>query len=112
MPHLEELYEKHAKDGLVIVAVHSQKGGEKMPAFVRDQRISYPTAWDKDGKTTKAFAVDSYPDYYLVDRAGRLRFADLANSELDRAIKALLAEEVPAPEPAEGAEVPPADDGG
>ena len=39
-----------------------------------------------------AFAVDSFPDYYLIDRKGKLRVADLANSDLDRAIEILLKE--------------------
>ena len=49
-----------------------------------------------------AFHVDSYPDYYLVDRSGKLRFADLANADLDKAIAALLAEPAPGEERSEG----------
>ena len=40
----------------------------------------------------KAFAVDSYPDYYLIDRNGNVRVADLANGDLDRAVEILLKE--------------------
>ena len=36
--------------------------------------------------------MDSYPDYYVIDRAGKLRVADLANADLEKAIKTLLAE--------------------
>lgn len=57
--------------------------------------ITYPVAIDVDSATTSAFAVDSYPDYYLIDRAGNLRVADLANSDLERAVKVLLAEPAP-----------------
>ena len=63
-----------------------------MPAFVQEQGIGYPVAIDVEKKTTTAFQVDSFPDYYLIDRAGRLRFADLANGELDRAVQLLLGE--------------------
>jgi len=66
---------------------------------MKEAGINYPIAVDTDGKTVTAFAVDSYPDYYVIDRSGKLRFADLQNSELDRAITTLLAEGggVPAP---------------
>ena len=40
----------------------------------------------------KRYRVDSYPDYYLIDRKGILRYADIANAEIDRAIKKLLKE--------------------
>ena len=46
-----------------------------------------------NNKTTTAFEVDSYPDYYLIDRAGNLRVADLANADLERAVQVLLAEQ-------------------
>ena len=102
MPHLKQLADDHAEDGLVILGVHSAKGGEKMAAFVEQQDIGYVTAWDLEGKTQRAFHADSFPDYYLVDRAGVLRFADLANNELDRAIAKLLAEPAPPAEDGEG----------
>jgi len=38
------------------------------------------------------FRVDSYPDYYVIDRAGNLRIADMANAELDRVVEILLKE--------------------
>jgi hypothetical protein len=44
------------------------------------------------GEANVAFKVDSYPDYYIVDRAGRLRGADIASAQLESAIKKLIAE--------------------
>ena len=72
-----------------------------MAAFAKEQEIPYPVAIDVDKKTVKAFAVDSFPDYYVIDRAGKLRVADLANSELERVVKVLLKEKAPAKQNAE-----------
>ncbi len=69
-----------------------------MAAFAEEQGIDYPIAIDVEERTKTAFAVDSFPDYYLIDRAGNLRVADLANGDLDRAVELLLAEEPPASE--------------
>ena len=63
-----------------------------MPAYVKKEAIPYPVTIDTTGATVKAYGVDSFPDYYLIDKKGNLRFADLANSEVDRAIEALLKE--------------------
>jgi thiol-disulfide isomerase/thioredoxin len=92
MPHLKELYHKHKDDGLVVIGIHTTNGGEKMEAFVKEQKLDWPIALDVDAKTVKAFHVDSYPDYYLIDRAGNLRVADLVNGDLDRAVGILLKE--------------------
>jgi hypothetical protein len=72
--------------------VHTTNGAEKMAAFVESAGIGYPVAADVDKRTVAAFKVDSYPDYYLIDRAGNLRVADLANGDLERVLKVLLAE--------------------
>lgn len=92
IPHLKELLETHKDRGLVILGVHTTNGGEKMAAYVEEEKIPWPVAIDEDKQTVTAFAVDSYPDYYLIDRSGKLRFADLANSEVDRAVESLLEE--------------------
>ena len=92
IPHLKELATEHENEGLVVIGVHSTLDGHKMAAFVEQEEIKYPVCVDSDEKTTRAFNVDSNPDYYLIDRAGKVRFADLANSELDRAIDMLLQE--------------------
>lgn len=92
MPHLKELVEKHKADGLVVLGVHTTNSGEKMKDYVAEAGITWPVAVDVDHQTTAAFAVDSYPDYYVVDRAGNLRVADLQNAAVDAAIEKLLAE--------------------
>ena len=68
-----------------------------MKEFVKKKEITYPVGVDKAGATVAAFGGNSYPDYFLIDRAGNLRFADLANGELDRAVDYLLAEKSPEP---------------
>jgi len=95
IPHLKDLYTKHKNEGLVIIGIHTTNQGDKMAAYVAQEKIPYPLAVDVNGATVKAFKVDSYPDYYLIDRAGRLRVADLANADLDRAIGILLREKTP-----------------
>jgi thiol-disulfide isomerase/thioredoxin len=92
MPHLKELYGKHKDDGLVVIGVHTTSQGERMKAFVEEQQLPWPVAVDVDKKTVSAFRVDSYPDYYVIDRSGNLRVADLANKELDRVVEMLLKE--------------------
>ena len=70
-----------------------------MADFVDKAEIGYPVAADVGGRTFASYRCDSYPDYCLIDRAGTLRVADLANGDLERAVQVLLAEDAPAPSP-------------
>lgn len=95
MPKLKELHARYKDQGLVLIGLHTTNGGERMKAFVEEQKIPYPVAIDEKKATTTAYRVDSYPDYYVIDRAGKLRVADLANADLEKAIKMMLAEKPP-----------------
>ena len=98
IPHANELYETHKDDGLVIIGVTHPRGGENMAGSADKHGINYPIALDANGDTIKAYGVNGFPDYYLIDRAGNLRIADCSNSKLDEAIAKLLAEPVPGEE--------------
>jgi cytochrome c biogenesis protein CcmG, thiol:disulfide interchange protein DsbE len=95
IPHTNELMEKYGEQGLVIIGVCHSRGAEKMKATASEKGIKYLVAADVNGKTDDAYAVDGYPDYYFIDRAGNLRIADCKNGKVEDAIKALLAEESP-----------------
>lgn len=99
MPHLDKLYQKFKKNGLVVLGIHTQRGAEKMADFVKKSGITYPVAVDTKGRTVASYHVDSFPDYYVIDRSGKLRFADLANHELARAVRMLLLEKPRAEKP-------------
>lgn len=91
VPHTNELQAKYADKGVVIVGVCAVKGGEKMAETVKKHGIKYPVALDT-GDTLKAYLANSFPDYYVIDRQGRLRWGDIVNKDVEKAILALLAE--------------------
>ena len=64
-----------------------------MPDLVRSLDIPYPVAVDNRGLTERAYFVDSHPDFYIIDRSGKVRIADLMDFELERAIELVLKEE-------------------
>lgn len=53
--------------------------------------MKYPVAFD-GGKLMKALNCDSFPDYVVIDKKGTVRVVDLANTEVETAIKMMLAE--------------------
>ena len=89
IPHTNELAEKY-KDKVVFIGVCHPRAGEKMADTVKEKGIKYPVCLDGDGATAKAYAVNGFPDYYIIDAAGKLALADCANGSVEKAIEALL----------------------
>jgi len=92
VPKNNEIARKYADKGLVFIGVCHLRGGEKMAETVAARSIEYPVCIDAKNRVNEAYLVDSYPDYYIIDREGRVRGADLSAAHLESAIKQLLAE--------------------
>ena len=93
VPHTNELQKKYAEKGVVFLAVCAPRGGEKMEETVKSRGIKYAVALDQgSGETFAAYKADSYPDYFIIDRKGNLRWGDVANADVEKAIELLLAE--------------------
>jgi thiol-disulfide isomerase/thioredoxin len=92
VPHHNELAKKYGDKGLVFIGVCDAEGAEKMLDVAKKFGIEYPIAVDAKNATSDAYKADSTPDFYLIDRRGKLRWADIATDDVDRAIEALLAE--------------------
>jgi len=95
IPRNKSLLKKYGKDGLVLIGVcASTRGKVSIEQAIEKHGIPYPVCVDIDNKTNTAYAPNGYSDYYIIDRAGKLRVADCANAKLEEAVKALLSEKV------------------
>lgn len=91
------LADRHAKDGLIVVMVHDAKewASASKPKSTVDA-AALLVAHDASGEFRKALDVDQDPDFYLIDRAGQLRFADITSEAIEGAVTMLLAEKADA----------------
>jgi hypothetical protein len=91
------LAERHGKDGLIVVLVHDAKEWDNAtkPKAPNDASPLL-VAHDATGEFRKALDVDQDPDYYIIDRAGQLRFADITSEAVEAGVTMLLAEKVDA----------------
>ncbi|MEE8469129.1 MAG: TlpA disulfide reductase family protein [Planctomycetota bacterium] len=99
VPHLQELAERHAQDGLLVLGVHSKKGLARLATFVEKKGVSYVVAADSENTFKRAMHVKAWPTYYIVDRDGNVRIAGVAKGSdaegrrwMDKALEAILAE--------------------
>lgn len=93
MPFLESMWKRHRDDGLVVVGLSVDRGGE-VQQFVRERSITYPIAV-VGGDAQAAFGgVPGIPTSFLLDREGRVRHrvvGPLAPVSLEPAVRRLLA---------------------
>src|SRR4051794_36681297 len=92
IPHHNDLAKKHKDRGLVFIGICDAEGSEKMPQIAGRYGIEYPIAIDIKNSTADTYKADSTPDFYLIDRSGKLRWADIVTEDVDSAIEQLLAE--------------------
>ena len=76
--HVEAWYSTYAKDGLVVIGVHTPEYAfEHVPsnvnAGIKRLGITYPVALDNNYKTWDNYSNDSWPADYLIDSTGVVR---------------------------------------
>jgi thiol-disulfide isomerase/thioredoxin len=117
IPKLQQFEEKYGPDGLQIIGICNPFKGEEMVTTVDSLNIKWPICLDERKKIIDAYLVDGYPDFYLIDRYGKLRVVDCTNEALEEAIQLLIEEPGPKPPPESApanppaAQAPPAADG-
>jgi len=89
---LTRMARDYKDQGLVVAAIHPDALWDQMYEKVEAGRVTIPVARDQDALFATAMHTDDYPDLYLIDRAGNLRFADLDNRALKPALKLLISE--------------------
>jgi len=98
LPHVEAWYQEYAKDGLVVVGVHTPEFAfEHVVSNVRAQAaalgVRYPVAVDDNYATWNAYSNQYWPADYLIDAAGNVRsvhFGEGGYSTMGQLIRQLL----------------------
>jgi len=88
----QQLSDKFAKDGLVVVGLHHDRAWEQGQKMATDRKLTFATAHDTNNTVRDALKVDQDPDFYVIDRAGNLRFADVANADVEKAVAMVVSE--------------------
>ncbi len=104
LPHVESWYKDYAKDGFVVVGVHTPEFSfEHVVSNVRSEAstlgVNYPVAIDDNYKTWDAYNNEYWPAEYLVDAQGDIRhvsFGEGGYSDTERLIRQLLSDAHPA----------------
>jgi cytochrome c biogenesis protein CcdA/thiol-disulfide isomerase/thioredoxin len=112
LPHVEAWYRDYAKDGLVVVGVHTPEFAfEHVVSNVRVQAaalgVHYPVAVDDSYGTWDAYDNEYWPAEYLIDAQGDVRHVSFGEGDYtttEKLIRQLLQQASP------GVRLPPATD--
>jgi peroxiredoxin len=81
LPHLVDLHQRYAKQGLVVLAVSRGEDPAVVEAYARRKRLPFPILIDPTGAVTKPFAAEAgelaVPTNVLLDRNHQVAFADV-----------------------------------
>lgn len=99
LPHVEAWYRLYAKDGFVVVGVHTPEFAfEHVVSNVKAQAaalgVRYPVAVDDNYGTWNAYSNEYWPADYLIDAAGDIRHIHFGEGDYagtEQAIRELLA---------------------
>jgi cytochrome c biogenesis protein CcdA/thiol-disulfide isomerase/thioredoxin len=100
LPYLNAWNKRYAKDGLVIVGVHTpefpfEREASNVEEAIKTDGIEYPVVQDNEMGTWNAYENLYWPADYFVDAKGQVRFAHFGEGEYEEAeevIRELLAE--------------------
>jgi cytochrome c biogenesis protein CcdA/thiol-disulfide isomerase/thioredoxin len=100
LPYLNAWYKRYAKDGLVIVGVHTpefpfEREASNVEEAIKTDGIKYPVVQDNENGTWDAYGNLYWPAEYFVDAKGEVRYAHFGEGEYgekEDVIRELLAE--------------------
>ncbi|MEW8026735.1 MAG: TlpA disulfide reductase family protein [Candidatus Thiodiazotropha sp.] len=97
IPSLNRLQAHYKNQDVSIVSVDFRESGEEIEAFLEERPVDFPVLMDRDGLTSLAWRVFSFPSSFIIDRQGRLRYTanralNWDSKEVIEVIDGLLAE--------------------
>jgi cytochrome c biogenesis protein CcdA/thiol-disulfide isomerase/thioredoxin len=100
LPYLNAWNKRYAKDGLVIVGVHTpefpfEREASNVEEAIKTDGIEYPVVQDNENGTWNAYGNLYWPAEYFVDAKGEVRYAHFGEGEYgekEQVIRELLAE--------------------
>jgi thiol-disulfide isomerase/thioredoxin len=92
LPLAQRMADKFGAQGLVVVGIHHPQGWDAAEKTAKDRGAKFAIAHDKDSGYRKALKIDHDPEYFIIDRAGHLRYASVAAGSVEEALAEVVGE--------------------
>jgi len=94
-PHERSLVKRLADQPFALIGINSDKDRAALKDVLKAENISWRSFWDggsTNGPIATRWNVTGWPTIYVLDHEGRIRFKNVREEELDKAVDALLKE--------------------
>jgi hypothetical protein len=94
IPHEKEMVKKLSDQPFALLGINSDGDRSAVNKILTAQGITWRQAvqGSTSGPLAKRYNVTGWPTVYVLDKAGKIRFRDLRNEQLEDAVVKLLAE--------------------
>jgi cytochrome c biogenesis protein CcmG/thiol:disulfide interchange protein DsbE len=92
IPHNNEVSKHYADQGVIVLGACGGGGEETMGEVAKQHKIEYPVGKVSE-ESTKAWGVQWWPTYGVIDRKGNLRAIGIQPDYVDKVVDALLKEQ-------------------
>jgi len=93
-PHERSLVKRLEGKPFALLGINSDPK-ERLPQVIKKENMTWRSWWDggsTQGPIAKAWNVKGWPTTYVLDGKGVIRYRDVREKEMDKAVDALLAE--------------------
>ncbi|TAH37352.1 MAG: TlpA family protein disulfide reductase [Planctomycetota bacterium] len=94
IPHEKEMVERLQDEPFALIGINSDGDRESLQKILKDNGIAWRQAVDgsTNGPLATRWNVHGWPTIYILDHKGVIRFRDLRDEAMERAVMELLAE--------------------
>jgi len=94
LPHEKALVQRLKDQPFALLGINSDGEAEEVKKMLAEQGITWRQALDGDtsGPLATRWNVQGWPTIYILDAEGKIRFRDLRDEEMEKAVNELLAE--------------------
>ena len=107
-PHERSLVEKLKDKPFALIGVNSDTDKKKLKERMEKEKITWRSFWNgpegTGGPISKKWNVRGWPTIYILDHKGVIRFKNLRDEKMEKAVEELLKEAEKAKEVGDGSE--------
>jgi peroxiredoxin len=93
IPHAREMVQRFTGKTFALVSISADTEEAELRDFVRDERMNWAHLRDgPHGSIIKSYEVEYFSSIYVLDAKGVVRYKDVRDQELEKAVQKLLAE--------------------
>jgi len=94
IPHEKALVERLKDKPFALIGINSDGDPEKVRRILKENGITWRNAVDgsTDGPIATRWNVSGWPTIYVLDAKGMIRYRDVRDEEMDKAVDELLKE--------------------